>query len=143
MTYINEEEIRQRVEQRMKARQEFWIHLGIYVAVNLFLWVVFFIIPAMGGENPFPWPIFVTGGWGIGIFSHAVETYYKTNPSVQERRERAIQAEIERERQRMAGSVLSEKPKREQSVRISDDGELIYEDEEPRRTARHRSRSDE
>ena len=44
-------------------------------------------------------------------------------------RERTIQREIERERQRLSNDDYYEKPKRERSVRLTDDGELIEDDE--------------
>jgi hypothetical protein len=80
-----------------------------------------------------------------------VDTYFQSNPQIEERRERAIAREIERERARKLGTsapenVVLEKPKRKRVAHLGEDGELAYDDEadetedEPiRRTSRRDS----
>ena len=68
-----EAELRQRVEARMEARREFFGHLSSYIAVNVMLWVIYF---ASDAGNP--WPLWVTIGWGFGMFGHAWD--YWTRP---------------------------------------------------------------
>jgi hypothetical protein len=46
---------------------------------------------------------------------------------LEERREQAIQQELERERARKAGDVVFEKRKR--TAHLAEDGELVYDDE--------------
>ena len=131
MASLNEDEIRQRVEKRFKKRQDFYVHIAMYVAVNALLWGIWAITGAA-----FPWPIFVTLGWGIGVVADAVETYFKTSVNVERRKADAIQREIERERERLM--LSGEKPKRDQQVSLSDDGELVYGEDEPARDTRRR-----
>ena len=40
------------------------MHLAIYLAVNAMLWILW---AAVAGTHEFPWPIWVTLGWGIGV----------------------------------------------------------------------------
>ena len=120
--YIDEEKIRRRVIKRMEERQGLLIHAAAYIVVNVILWTLF-----LGSGVSFPWPMFVTGFWGIGMFAHAAE-YWNEYGGGATRRERTIQREIERERQRLG---LSEdefygKPKND---RLADDGELFYDED--------------
>ena len=48
--------------QRLKDKRDFRHHLGVYVAVNPFLVVVW----AMSGYGYF-WPVWPIAGWGIGL----------------------------------------------------------------------------
>jgi hypothetical protein len=85
-------------------------------------------------------PLLIAVAWGIGLGIHGLVVYNKSGAGEQAR-ERAIQREVERERQRLYGDRYGaddyekrknegdEKPKRG-VVRLADDGELIYEDEE-------------
>lgn len=121
---IDERELRERVEKRLKAREEFNVHLTVYIVVNLFLWFLWFLV-GMG----FPWPLIVMGGWGIGLIFHGLDVYAKTSGAAL-RYETRVQQEMEIERQRIAeirGELL-EKPKRR--ARLAEDGEIVYEDEE-------------
>jgi serine/threonine-protein kinase len=127
-----EERIRRRIEKRYKERQGLIIHFVAYLLVNLMLWGLWatdVLGPIIQQEAPdvatiileFPWPIFVTFGWGIGMVAHFMDYYSKYGPGA-ERRERAIQREIERYRQE--SGVLEAKPKRDAQFRLTDDGEL-------------------
>lgn len=136
-----EERIRRRVEKRLKKRQELIQHIFIYLIINVMLWVFWGatqglnladlvnidgnFLREIGG---FPWPIFVTFGWGIGVVANFFEYYNKYGPGAT-KQEEIVQREIERERQR---SVAYEKPKREARLQLTDDGEIeeVY-DEEP------------
>lgn len=98
---ISEERLREIAEERVRKRREelqgLVIHAVIYVFVNAIIlswnpWVAFF--------------------WGIGLFAHAWDYYNKYGPG-RERHEKAVQREIERERERLYGSDPYEKPKRE------------------------------
>jgi hypothetical protein len=81
------EALRRRVEQHFKERRDFLGHLLAYVPVNLGLWLVYLF--SSNGVG-FPWPVFVTLGWGAGLAAHAVETWFKTGERA-ERRFRAVQ----------------------------------------------------
>ena len=92
MTIKPDDELRARAEARVKAREEFRIHLLIYVLVNAFLWAIWF---TEGPRTAAPWPAFASLGWGIGLVAHWW-TVYGVNHS---RRE----AEIEKEMRRLRG----------------------------------------
>jgi hypothetical protein len=140
---IDYEAIRKRVEKRIKARQEWLTHLTSYVIVNGVLWVIWFLTGA-----GFPWPIFPTLGWGIGMGIHTA--VYLTDSSMERMREEAIEREIRREKMRLYGDPdyddsYLEKPKRraranERATRLTDDGELEYEDEDEEISARQKGR---
>jgi hypothetical protein len=143
---IDYERIRARVEQRIKRRAKFYKDLVAYISVNFVLWMVWGW-PILRGEASWqgggtPWPLFVTFFWGIALVSDAIKAFFDFDRDSAFDRE--MQREIKRERRRVYGSddVLfekpkrsdenGEKPKRDQTVRLSDDGELIYEDEDQR-----------
>jgi len=145
-----EEKIRRKIEKRYKERQGFLAHLMIYVIINILLWGVWIYgLPTITGvigdaeftaiANEFPWVILVTFGWGIGVISHFFDYYNKYGPGA-DRREDAIQREIQRQKER---SLVFEKPKndadRRTRLELSDDGEIIeVEDEISRAQKRKR-----
>jgi hypothetical protein len=116
MSESSYEEIRRRVEKRYKERQDLIIHFAAFVGSNLIIWGLWFFLLF----GPFPWPIFVTLGWGIGIVSHFLSYYFKYGAGAN-RREDAIQREVEQEMLRRGGY---EKPKNDERVRLTEDGEL-------------------
>ncbi len=128
-----EERIRLRIEKKFKKRQALLSHVTSFVLVNIMLWGIWFFSTQTdllaflrsGGVLyfPFPWPIFVTLGWGIGVFAHYFEYRNKYGAGA-DRVERMVQDEIERERARREGDVYLEKPKRDRRVRLTEDGEL-------------------
>ncbi len=127
-----ETRIRRRIAARNKMRNEFYGHLTTYVIVNVVLWAIYlggnlFTLGFINGlplPAGFPWPIFVTFFWGIGLVSHAFNVYQNSGRATA-RRERAIRDEIEMERARLGLDTSYEKPKRQESARLSDDGELV------------------
>ncbi len=50
--------------KRVKDRRDFQGHVVAYVVVNLFLWGVWAMTSGLGS---YPWPVWVTLGWGIGV----------------------------------------------------------------------------
>lgn len=93
-----EERIRKQVEKRIEERNGLFTHFTAYVMVNLMMWGIWLF---SGGG--FPWPMFVTGGWGIGMVAHYMD--YRSKYGVGRiRREEMVQREIERERERLYGS---------------------------------------
>ncbi|MDC7993819.1 2TM domain-containing protein [Altibacter sp. HG106] len=60
---------RQRAEAYVKELRSFYGHLVIYL---LFV-PVFVILNILGSD--FPWALFPIIGWGIGVLSHASETF--------------------------------------------------------------------
>ena len=111
------DEIRRRVETRLKKRQELMIHIASFVVANVAFWVMFH-------ES---WVWWITFGWGIGVVSHVIDYYTKYGGGA-ERKEAEIQREIAKERERLG----YEKPKNDAHIRLTDDGELeeVPEDED-------------
>lgn len=89
MTTRPDDELRARAEVRVKAREDFRIHLLIYALVNIFLWAIWYVTGPVGGV---PWPAYASVGWGIGLVAHWW-TVYGVNDA---RREEDIQKEIRR-----------------------------------------------
>jgi hypothetical protein len=59
------------IERTMTPEEEFYTHFSIYVMVNLLLWGMWYVTDS----GAFPWPLFVTFGWGIGITAHFVNSF--------------------------------------------------------------------
>jgi serine/threonine protein kinase len=76
--------LRRRAERQVKKRNEFFGHLAAYIVVNILLWTIFGF--TRGGElfgpdfafNAAPWPLIVMLGWGAGVLSHGIETFFET-----------------------------------------------------------------
>ena len=56
-------------------RASFKSHLATYIVVNIFLWGVWYFTNQRYDHNGFPWPVWATFGWGIGIFFHFMGAY--------------------------------------------------------------------
>jgi len=57
-----------------KAAEEkvgFYFHFIAYALVNIGLWMLWYFT----SPDSFPWPIFVTFFWGIGLVAHAIDAY--------------------------------------------------------------------
>lgn len=88
-----EERIRRKVRQRLKARQEFIAHLTTYLSIMALLFGIWLFT---SGPFSFPWPFIPALGWGIGIVAHGMDYYSKHGTGVQ-RREDEIEREVARE----------------------------------------------
>ncbi|MBL8120187.1 MAG: protein kinase [Anaerolineae bacterium] len=128
-----EYDIRKRMEKRFEERQGLIGHAIPYFVVNAVLWFIW-----LSNGAGFPWPIFVTFFWGIGFVLHFLDYYHKYGPGV-EKQEEAIRREIERAREL---SGLSEKPKNDVRMRLTDDGELeaLSEEDEISRELKRKRR---
>lgn len=132
-----EDDIRRKVEKKYEERGELIQHSLAYVTVNIIVWIIWLYAGA-----GFPWPLFVTGGWGIGMLSHLVD-YYSKHGGGARRREEAIEAEVAR-RIELARAQESLRHLRDnedgnfdgadvytldnyqpRGMRLSDDGELL------------------
>ena len=92
-----EDEIRQRVEARFAAREEFYQHLAVFLTINSVLWGIFFFTGA-----GYPWPLWVFFPWGFGLLAHYFD-YYTKHGAGRVRREQRIQEMIDRERRLLYG----------------------------------------
>jgi len=149
---ISEDEVRQKVEEKFENRAGLLQHFAAYAIVNAVLWGLFFFLT--GG---FPWPVFVTAFWGIGMLAHLADYYYKYGAGAR-KREAEIEAEllrqarlsrlVEAERQRglydendFEGADVYDLDDVElRHVRLSDDGELADFDRMPERDEAQRGR---
>jgi len=126
--------IRRRVERRAKQRREFFGSLTSFLAVNFTLWFIWYMSSAGKGTLEFPWPIFITIAWAMSsdLVGQGLRVYQNTENALS-RREQAIQREIALEKMRLglgSSDESYEKPKRDRLVRLSDDGELLSEEDD-------------
>lgn len=56
-------------------RASFKTHLGVYIVVNAFLWILWAINGSQRYGNGIPWPVWSTFGWGIGLVFHYIGAY--------------------------------------------------------------------
>ena len=66
MNKLTEDQLRKEAQNRV----DFKRHLLVFILVNSLLWVIW----ALTGAG-YPWPIWATGGWGIGLVFHAINTF--------------------------------------------------------------------
>lgn len=81
-----EDRLREQAVRRVGNQADFRTHLLIYVMVNAFLVVIWFMT-----GSAFFWPIFPIVGWGIGIVAHAWDAYGPARVT-----EERVQREMER-----------------------------------------------
>jgi hypothetical protein len=79
-TQMTDDDIRRKAISRVQAKKGFFTHLVVYLAVNIFLWVIWWVTMGGtswgGGMRGFPmWPIFPTIGWGIGLVIHCLSVF--------------------------------------------------------------------
>ncbi|MBC7870217.1 MAG: protein kinase [Chitinophagaceae bacterium] len=113
----DEKRIRKQVEKRMEERLGFYTHLAIYLCVNIGLWGIWLF-----SGTGFPWPMFTTFFWGMGMLGHTAD-YYNKYGGGRDKREEMIQREIERERRRLSGDTSKAKNE-DRAIRLTEDGEL-------------------
>lgn len=68
---MSEEEVYEVAKKRVKAKRDFYTHLGVYVVVNIML-VIIWAFPAGRG---YPWFLWVIGGWGIGVLFNFLDVF--------------------------------------------------------------------
>ena len=86
---MSEEEIYEQAKKRVEEKKGFFIHLTLYIIINVLLVIIW----AATGAG-FPWFVFPLGGWGIGILFHCLGVFVFSRPSNWERRE--TEKEVER-----------------------------------------------
>jgi hypothetical protein len=91
MSQLTDEEIKTMARRRVEAKKGFFVHLSMYVIVNIFLFVIWFITM---GPGTFPWFLFVIFGWGIGVVANAVAVFVAPRNSAWEQKE--YEKEVER-----------------------------------------------
>ncbi len=66
---------REREARQILKRRAFYLHLSIYVAVQLMLIAIW----ALAGGG-FPWFLFPLMGWGIGVVAHGATAFLLAHP---------------------------------------------------------------
>jgi len=89
-TEMSEKELYEAARKRVEEKKGFFIHLAIYICVNILL-VIIWAFLASGGYPWFLWPL---GGWGIGILFHFLGVFVFSGKTAWEKRE--IEKEMER-----------------------------------------------
>lgn len=83
-----------RAKRRVEEVRGFYSHLIAYIVVNVFLAIINLLtIPS------FPWFLFVTVFWGIGLVSHGASVYLKQGFLSKEWEERKIKEYMEKEKE--------------------------------------------
>ena len=99
-TEMSDEEIRRLATRRVRRKRGFFSHLMAYLIVNAFLWCMWALSASgvsagygwgMHGAT-YPWPVFVTVFWGIGLIFHCLSVFAFHSGWEQ----KAINKEIER-----------------------------------------------
>lgn len=91
-------QIRKRVQNRIEARSAFYLYLLGFLVINAMLWGIW--LTSHGG---FPWPVFITIPWGIGLMAQGWRLY-QYSPESTARREAEIQREVDEEKRLMGNS---------------------------------------
>lgn len=71
---MSEQEIRSLAESRVAQKKGFFIHLTVYVLVNLLLVIIWAVTSSISGSW-FPWFAFPLAGWGIGLLIHCLNVF--------------------------------------------------------------------
>ncbi len=132
---IDYQKINQRVARKIKQRKDFQGTILAFFIVSGVTWAVYLMADR---SDPFVWPVIPMLVMILIVIWQALETYILADARERER-DRLYDRELERERARVYGDAVLVKPKRDRQARLSDDGELIYDDEPPRRASNRSS----
>ena len=78
-----------------RKRASFKGHLGTYIVVNTFLWILWYFTGRNHSYDGVPWPIWPTLGWGIGITMHYIGAYvFPKSGSVESEYEKLKQEQL-------------------------------------------------
>jgi hypothetical protein len=80
--------LREQALDRLKKRRDLKAHALVYALVNLAVWGVWAVIAATSGSS-WPWPVFLTLFWGIGLAMNAWDVYFR-RPITEQELEREI-----------------------------------------------------
>jgi hypothetical protein len=69
---MTEEELRKIARKRAKAKTGFYIHLIVYIIVNILLVSIWYFT---SDSSELPWFIFPLIGWGIALVIHGLVTF--------------------------------------------------------------------
>ncbi|MBN8584426.1 MAG: 2TM domain-containing protein [Ignavibacteria bacterium] len=75
----------ERLWRLAKKRAEFKKHLLTYLVINIFFWAFWAFNSFRHNDFDFPWPVFVTFGWGIGLGINYISAYSSSFESLREK----------------------------------------------------------
>jgi uncharacterized membrane protein len=75
MDDFSELALKEREARRIARRQWFWLHLAVFVVIEVFLIVIWAL-----GSTSYPWFIFPLFGWGVFVAAHAVYAFVVRDP---------------------------------------------------------------
>lgn len=87
---MESQEAYQRAKKKVEAKLGFYIHLAVYIIVNILLIII--NLSTSTQYLWFKWPLI---GWGIGVFFHALGAFVFSGGSVI--KERMIEKEMKKE----------------------------------------------
>lgn len=91
---LSEEEIYKIARKRVEDKKGFFVHLAVYIIVNIGLVLLWWW--TSDGEGH-PWFVWTLGGWGIGLIFHCLGVFVFNRQTGWERKE--IEKEVERLKQ--------------------------------------------
>ena len=86
--------LREQALQRLKKRRDLKAHFLVYVLVNAVIWTIWVVV-AVGSHSWWPWPVFLTLFWGIGLAMNAWDVYF---------RKPITESEVQHEMEHLAGT---------------------------------------
>lgn len=97
----NDDPAYERARKRVEDLSGFYMHLLVYLVVNLGLFLIDMLTP---GGPWFYWPLI---GWGIGVLLHALGVFLEGSQFSQRWEERKIRQLMDKERSRRPPRPLS------------------------------------
>ena len=64
------EALRAQALHRIKQRRALRTHVAVYVAVNALVWGIW-LVAGLSSHGWYPWPAWISLGWGVGLAFHA------------------------------------------------------------------------
>ncbi len=89
---MEDQEAYQRARRRVEAKIGFYIHLAVYVGVNILLVIVNLLT-----SPQYLWFIWPLIGWGIGVFFHGMSIFVFSGGKFQKAKKRMIEEEMKKE----------------------------------------------
>ncbi len=89
---MENQEAYQRAKRRAEAKIGFYIHLAVYVGVNILLIII--NLSTSPQYIWFKWPLL---GWGIGLFFHGMSIFVFSGKTFRGMKERMIEKEMKRD----------------------------------------------
>ena len=89
VTATTPDALREQALRRLKRRRDLKAHAVVYALVNVVVWTTWAVIAA-GSHSWWPWPIFLTLFWGIGLVMNAWDVYFR-RPITEEELRREVE----------------------------------------------------